>query len=383
MTTRKVARQPRCWPSRVAAGTPTILATVSPRNIVATARACRPSGTKPGGDDGADTEERAVRQPGEDAAVHPLPEGAAASRRAHRRRGARARAAQGLALHARRQRTRDGTRAGARRRAGRVSPPPAHTLNEVVLVRHGETDWSRAGRHNWPHRRAAQATPAARVRVCPGPPTLAARAFALVLTSPLVAGGRDAPARRPRPAARSSRERPMKVGLRRLRGTYYSQGPRGSGPAGRSGPTGTPRASPPPYVGARADGLLPELEGAEGDVAVFAHVDLLRVLGARGPGLPPAEGRAARARSGERQRARPRARVAGAFASGTREGLDAWSRDRVRASGRPGGCRAARARAVHLQLRRLEHERDDQRHQRRTSTRPSRACRPRSRCSCW
>ena len=45
MTTRNVARQPRCWPSRVAAGTPTILATVRPRNIVATARACRPSPT--------------------------------------------------------------------------------------------------------------------------------------------------------------------------------------------------------------------------------------------------------------------------------------------------------------------------------------------------
>ncbi len=44
-TTRKVARQPRFWPSRVATGTPTILAMVSPRNMVATARARRSSDT--------------------------------------------------------------------------------------------------------------------------------------------------------------------------------------------------------------------------------------------------------------------------------------------------------------------------------------------------
>ncbi len=40
-TTSMVARQPRCWPSRVAAGTPTTLARVSPENITDTARARR------------------------------------------------------------------------------------------------------------------------------------------------------------------------------------------------------------------------------------------------------------------------------------------------------------------------------------------------------
>ena len=40
-------------------------------------------------------------------------------------------------------------------------------------------------------------------------------------------------------------------------------------------------------VGARADRLIEELEAATGDVAVFAHGHLLRVLGARWIGLRP------------------------------------------------------------------------------------------------
>ncbi|MNI85160.1 hypothetical protein D3C73_1421300 [compost metagenome] len=41
----KAMRQPTCWPTQVAAGTPPILAMVRPINIVATALACLSLGT--------------------------------------------------------------------------------------------------------------------------------------------------------------------------------------------------------------------------------------------------------------------------------------------------------------------------------------------------
>jgi broad specificity phosphatase PhoE len=44
-------------------------------------------------------------------------------------------------------------------------------------------------------------------------------------------------------------------------------------------------------VGVRADRMLAELRGIDGDVAVFAHGHVLRVLAARWLGLPPSEGR--------------------------------------------------------------------------------------------
>jgi broad specificity phosphatase PhoE len=44
-------------------------------------------------------------------------------------------------------------------------------------------------------------------------------------------------------------------------------------------------------VGARADRLISEARAVEGNVLLFAHGHLLRVLAARWLGLPPTEGR--------------------------------------------------------------------------------------------
>ena len=44
--TQNAERQPRCWPSQVAAGTPTTLATESPIITIATARPSRPRGAR-------------------------------------------------------------------------------------------------------------------------------------------------------------------------------------------------------------------------------------------------------------------------------------------------------------------------------------------------
>ncbi len=44
-------------------------------------------------------------------------------------------------------------------------------------------------------------------------------------------------------------------------------------------------------VSARADRVLGEIRSTEGDVAIFAHGHLIRVLAARWLGLPPQDGR--------------------------------------------------------------------------------------------
>lgn len=54
---------------------------------------------------------------------------------------------------------------------------------------------------------------------------------------------------------------------------------------------GAPEGESPEDVGARVDPLVAELRGAEGDVVVFGHGHLLRVLAARWLDLRPSEGR--------------------------------------------------------------------------------------------
>ena len=76
---------------------------------------------------------------------------------------------------------------------------PAH---EVVLVRHGETEWARRGRHTG--RTDIPLTDVGRAQAELAGRRLAGREFALVLTSPLSRGG-DVPARRVRRAFRDGR----------------------------------------------------------------------------------------------------------------------------------------------------------------------------------
>ncbi|MFY9656280.1 MAG: histidine phosphatase family protein [Methylocystis sp.] len=53
---------------------------------------------------------------------------------------------------------------------------------------------------------------------------------------------------------------------------------------------GCPQGETPEQVGARADRVIVRVRAALGDVALFAHGHLLRVLAARWIGLPPCEG---------------------------------------------------------------------------------------------
>ena len=53
---------------------------------------------------------------------------------------------------------------------------------------------------------------------------------------------------------------------------------------------GCPGGESPAEVGARADRVIAEVAGSDGDVAVFSHGHMLRVLGARWIALPPGGG---------------------------------------------------------------------------------------------
>jgi broad specificity phosphatase PhoE len=139
---------------------------------------------------------------------------------------------------------------------------------EVVLVRHGETEWSRSGRHTGrtdvplaeEGRRQAELVGA----------SLRGRRVGLVLTSPL------------QRAAETCRLAGFDGAVREeLREWDYGEY------EGRT----TLDIRTAEEVGRRADRVIEEIRAVDGDVAVFAHGHLLRVLTARWLGLDPREGR--------------------------------------------------------------------------------------------
>jgi probable phosphoglycerate mutase len=163
---------------------------------------------------------------------------------------------------------------------------PEHP-SEVVLVRHGETEWSRTGRHTGhtdiplteQGRREAEAIGAA----------LAERRFALVLTSPLeraaetcrLAGLGDA-------ALERDELREWDYGDYEGRKTLEIREGR---PGWSLWKDGVPGGETLSEVGERADSVIEELRSVDGDVVLFAHGHLLRVLTARWLGLEAAAGR--------------------------------------------------------------------------------------------
>jgi broad specificity phosphatase PhoE len=163
----------------------------------------------------------------------------------------------------------------------------AGTAQEVVLVRHGETEWSRSGQHTGTTdiplteagRRAAEAL---------GAP-LRLRTFALVLTSPL---------QRAAETCRLAGFGGVAVTRDELKewdyGAYEGRRTvdiRKERPGWTLWRDGVPDGETAPAVGTRADRVVAELRAADGDALVFAHGHLLRVLAARWIGLEPEAGR--------------------------------------------------------------------------------------------
>ena len=156
----------------------------------------------------------------------------------------------------------------------------------IVLVRHGATEWSVAGKHTGTTDvplSDAGCRDADRLRE-----RLAGHDFALVLCSPL---------RRARETAERAGLGDRAEVMDDLRefdyGDYEGRTTpeiREERPGWSVWRDGTPGGERPDDVGERADRAIARVLEAGGDVAVFAHGHLLRVLGARWVELPAVYG---------------------------------------------------------------------------------------------
>jgi probable phosphoglycerate mutase len=156
----------------------------------------------------------------------------------------------------------------------------------VFAIRHGETAWSLSGQHTGTTdipltengRRLAE-----RMQ-----PALAKQSFALVLVSPL---------RRARDTCNlAGLGRDAVVDRNLMEWDYGEYEGRTSKEINEARPgwlifrDGCPGGEMPDQIGARADRVIARARAASGDVALFAHGHVLRVLVARWIGLPAGGG---------------------------------------------------------------------------------------------
>ncbi|MGB2874640.1 MAG: histidine phosphatase family protein [Gaiellaceae bacterium] len=158
---------------------------------------------------------------------------------------------------------------------------------EVVLVRHGETEWSRTLRHTG--RTDVELTELGRRQAEVVGKALRGRQFVLVLTSPLrraaetcrLAGFGD--------VARVHDDlREWDYGDYEGRTTADI---RKEVPGWAVFRDGVPNGETVEEVGARADRVVAKVRAAGGDVLLFAHGHFLRILAARWLDLGPRDGR--------------------------------------------------------------------------------------------
>ena len=156
----------------------------------------------------------------------------------------------------------------------------------LVLVRHGETEWSATGRHTSVTDvpltdRGREA--AARLRS-----RLAGFEFALVLASPRARAGETAAL-----AGLGERAEVDEDLAEFAYGEYEGRTTadiREERPGWSVWDHSAPGGETAAQVGARADRVIERVTVVDGDVAAFAHGHLLRVLGARWIGLDPVYG---------------------------------------------------------------------------------------------
>jgi probable phosphoglycerate mutase len=159
--------------------------------------------------------------------------------------------------------------------------------NQLVLVRHGETKWSITGQHTG--RTDIPLTEHGREEARVVGKALAGRTFAWVLSSPLSRALETC-----RLAGRGDDVETTEDLLEWDYGQYEgltTADIRAKNPRWSLWMDGVPGGEAATDVAARADRVIEEAREQEGDVLLFAHGHLLRVLTARWLGLGPSEGR--------------------------------------------------------------------------------------------
>jgi broad specificity phosphatase PhoE len=158
---------------------------------------------------------------------------------------------------------------------------------EVVLVRHGETEWTRTGKHTG--RTDIPLTERGRQEAQAVGVALRSRSFALVLTSPLARAVETCGlAGLGEKATQRDELMEWDYGAYEGRKTIDIRKER---PGWTLWDDGVPDGETAAQIAARVDRVIPELRSTRGDAAVFAHGHLLRVLAARWLGRDPAAGR--------------------------------------------------------------------------------------------
>lgn len=157
---------------------------------------------------------------------------------------------------------------------------------EILLIRHGETEWSRSARHTG--RTDVSLTDAGRSQAERLAGRLADRSFARVLTSPL---------ERARETCRlAGLDRDAEVRAEIVEWDYGDYEGRTTADIRRERPGwtvwsgGCPGGETADDVAARLEPLMAELRASDGDVALFAHGHVLRILAARWIELPASGG---------------------------------------------------------------------------------------------
>ena len=160
-------------------------------------------------------------------------------------------------------------------------------LSNIWLIRHGETEWSRSGAHTG--RTDIPLTDAGRENARAVGRALAGHQFSMVLVSPL------ARARETCRLAGFGEAAQVDPNLSEWNyGDYEGRTTaeiRAQRPDWFLWKDGVPNGESIAQVGARADAVLMRVEPLAGDVALFAHGHILRILTARWLGLPPDAGR--------------------------------------------------------------------------------------------
>lgn len=157
---------------------------------------------------------------------------------------------------------------------------------EVLLIRHGETDWSLTGRHTG--NTDLPLTARGELEALTLAPLLAGWQFDLVLVSPLKRAQSTCD------LAGLAGDRSIEPDLREW--DYGAYEGLTSDEIHRDVPDwlvfrdGCPHGESPEQVGVRADRVIGRIQKNGGRVAVFAHGHILRVMAARWIGLAPFHG---------------------------------------------------------------------------------------------